>query len=130
MIERRRLIGLGLAATLAVGGLTGQRSAATVQAQEGGSGRLEGHVVGDDGAPVAGAIVTVTSPELEAGDATLTTDERGQFALGPVRPGLYDVAVEMAGYRDGSLTSLSVQASESTRAEITLQRRAPGEGGD
>jgi hypothetical protein len=128
MVERRRLIGLGLAATLAVGGLTGEHSG-TVAAQEDGAGRLEGQVVGDDGAPVAGAIVTVTSPELETGDATLTTDERGQFVLGPVRPGLYDVAVEMAGYRDGSLTSLSVEAGGSTRAKITLQRRAPGEGG-
>jgi hypothetical protein len=128
MVERRRLIGMGLAATLAVGGLAGQHSA-KVQAQEGGTGRLEGYVVGDDGAPVAGATVIVTSAELETGDATLTTDDRGQFALGPVRPGLYDVAVEMTGYRDGSLTSLSVQESQATRAEITLQRRAPGDGG-
>jgi hypothetical protein len=125
MIERRRLIGLGVAASLALGGLTGT----DVQAQEAGVGRLEGHVVGDDGTPLAGAVVTITSPELETGDATVTTDDRGQFALDPARPGLYDVAVEMAGYRDGSLTALQVQTSQPTRAEIVLQRRAPGEGG-
>jgi hypothetical protein len=128
MLERRRLIGLGVAATLALGGLTGQR-AVEAEAQEGDPGQLEGHVVGDDGAPVVGAIVTVTSPELDAGDTTLTTDDRGQFALGPVRPGLYDVAVELTGYRAGSLTGLTVQPSKPTRAEIVLQRRGAGEGG-
>jgi hypothetical protein len=128
MIERRRLIGLGVAATLALGGLAG-RHPTEAQAQESGAGRLEGHVVGDDGAPLAGAAVTITSAELETGDATLTTDDRGQFTLGPVRPGLYDVAVELTGYRDGSLTSLQVQDGQATPAEIVLQRRAPGEGG-
>lgn len=125
MIERRRLIGLGLAATLTLAGLT----RADVQAQEAGTGRLEGQVVGDDGAPLAGAFVMITSAELDAGDATLTTDDRGQFALGPIRPGLYDIAVEREGFRDGSLTALQVQPSQPTRAEIVLQRRAPGEGG-
>jgi hypothetical protein len=125
MIERRRLIGLGVAASLVLGGLAGT----SVRAQEAGAGRLEGHVVGDDGTPLAGAVVTITSAEIEAGDATVTTDDLGQFALDPARPGLYDVAVEMAGYRDGSLTALQVQVSQPTRAEIVLQRRAPGEGG-
>jgi hypothetical protein len=125
MIERRRLIGLGVAATLALGGLT----ETDVRAQEAGAGRLEGHVMGDDGAPLAGAVVTITSAELDAGDATVTTDDRGQFALDPARPGLYDVAVELVGYRDGSLTALQVQPSQPTRADIVLQRRAPGEGG-
>lgn len=126
MIERRRLIGLGVAATLALGGLAGQHSA---KAQETGSGRLDGHVVADDGAPLAGAVVTITSAELETGDTTLTTDDQGQFTLGPVRPGLYDVAVELDGYRDGSVTAIQVQDGRPTLAEIVLQRRAPGEGG-
>ena len=126
MIERRRLIGLGMAATLALGGLAGRHSA---EAQEAGAGQLDGHVVADDGAPLAGAVVTITSAALDTGDTTLTTNDQGQFTLGPVRPGLYDVAVELAGYRDGSLTAIQVQESQPTRAEIVLQRRAPGEGG-
>ncbi len=128
MIERRRLIGLGVAATFALGGLAGQYSA-EAQAQEAGTGRLEGHVVADDGGPLAGAVDKITSAELEAGDTTLTTNDQGQFTLGPVRPGLYDVTVELDGYRDGSVTAIEVQGSRPTWAEIVLQRRAPGEGG-
>jgi hypothetical protein len=130
MIGRRRLFGLGLAATLAVGGLsdlTG-RLGAPANAEEGGEGHLDGHVLADDGSPLAGATVTVISAELEAGDATLTTDGDGRFALGPVRPGLYDVVVELDGYGRGSLTTLRVQDGQATRAEIVLQRRASSEG--
>jgi hypothetical protein len=130
MIERRRLIGLGVAAGLALGGGLGSLGSATVQAEDdGGTGRLEGRVVGDDGALLAGATVTVTSPELDSGDATLQTDGQGQFTLGALRPGLYDLAVEQDGYRAGALASLSVQDGQATRAEIVLQRRASGDGG-
>src|SRR4051812_12360641 len=128
MIERRRIFGLGLAATLAVSAL-GLPASADAQADHSGSGRLEGRVVAEDGAPVGGATVTVTSPELDAGDATLQTDGQGQFSVGALRPGLYDLAVEQIGYRAGALATLNVQNGQATRAEIVLQRRAAGDGG-
>jgi hypothetical protein len=128
MRQRRRLFGLGLAVTLALGGLAGPTED-VVQAQEVGSGQLSGQVLGPDGAPLADAIVTVSSAELEAGDTTLTTDGNGQFTLGPVRPGLYDVAVELNGYRRGLLATLRVDDGRTTRAEIVLERRANGEDG-
>jgi hypothetical protein len=128
MIERRRLFGLGLAATLALGGVTGQAQD-DVQAQEAGSGHLSGQVTAPDGAPIPDAVVTVSSAELDSGDATLTTDGNGQFALGPVRPGLYDVAVELTGYRRGLLTTLRIDEGRTTHADIVLERRANGEDG-
>jgi len=131
MVERRQLLslgGLGLAATLTTGGLARALSEAA-RADEGGSGQLAGLVVSADGAPIAGAIVTVVSAELHAGDATLSTDDAGRFALGPVRPGLYDVVVELTGYRRGSLDTLKVEDGHTTQAEIVLERRTGGEDG-
>lgn len=128
MIDRRRLIGLGLAATLALG-THAIPVTASAQADDGGSGRLEGRVVGEDGAAVAGATVTVISSELDAGDTTVQTDGQGQFSVGALRPGLYDLAVEQIGYRAGALSTLNVQNGQATRAEIVLQRLASGEGG-
>ncbi len=126
MIERRRLMGLGLAAAVAAG--TGTIwSGSVAQADDNGSGSLTGQVVGQDGAPVAGANVTVTSAMLDAGDATLTTDEAGRFLLTPAPAGLYDVAVEREGYRPGSVTSVRVGDNQTARVEIVLERRAPGE---
>ena len=81
------------------------------------------------GMPLAGANITVISPELDAGDTTLTTDEAGRFSLGPIRPGLYDVSVEVNGYRRGLLTTLKVENGRTTPADITLERRTGGEDG-
>jgi hypothetical protein len=126
MIERRRLMGLGLAAAVVAG--TGVIwSDGVAQADDEGAGSVSGHVVGQDGAPVAGANVTVTSAMLDAGDATLTTDDAGRFLLTPAPAGLYDVAVEREGYRPGQVTSLRVGGNETARVEIVLERRAPGE---
>ena len=133
MVERRRLMRLGgltVAATIAAGGLSGPLvEAARAAEDDSGSGRLAGQVLGADGAPLAGAIVTVTSPELDAGDTSLTTDEAGRFALGELRPGLYDVAVELSGYRRGMLSTLKVENGQTTQADLVLERRTGGEDG-
>jgi hypothetical protein len=133
MVERRKLLRLGgltVAATIAAGGLSGGAEQ-TVHAQDGesGSGQLAGLVTGADGAPLGGANVTVSSAELDAGDTTLTTDDGGHFTLGPIRPGLYDVAVEVNGYRRGSLATLTVENGKTTQADIVLERRTGSEDG-
>jgi hypothetical protein len=134
MVERRRLlrhVGLTVAAAIAAGSLSGARSE-PAQAQnddDPGTGQIAGLVLGTDGVPLAGAIVTVISPELDAGDTSLTTDEAGRFTLGPIRPGLYDVAVELEGYRRGLLATLKVENGQTTQAKIVLERRAGGEDG-
>ena len=127
-IERRRLMGLGLAAALLAG--TGSLwSTTSAQADDEGSGSLAGHVLDPDGAPIARVNITVTSASLDAGDATLTTDETGSFLLTPVPAGLYDVAAELSGYRPGEVTALRVASGSTARVDITLERRAAGEGG-
>jgi hypothetical protein len=134
MVERRRLlrrVGLTVAAAIAAGGLSGTFSwpAQAQHDEDPGTGQLAGQVLGADGAPLAGAFVTVISPELDAGDTSLTTDEAGRFTLGPIRSGLYDVAVEVEGYRRGLLATLKVENGQITQAEIVLERRTGGEDG-
>ena len=125
-IERRRLIGLGLAAALVAG--TGSAwSESVAQADDEGSGILAGHVTGDDGTPLAHVTVTVTSAMLDAGDASLTTDDAGRFSLAPAPVGLYDVAAERNGYRPGAVGALRVASGGATQVEIVLERRGPGE---
>lgn len=133
MVERRRFLRLGgltVAATIAAGGLSApSREVARAADDEDGTGQLAGQVLGADGAPLPGAIVTVLSPELDTGDAALTTDDTGRFTLGPIRPGLYDVSVELNGYRRGLLASLKVENGQVTSADIVLERRTGGEDG-
>ena len=126
-IERRRLMGLGLAAALAAG-TGGIWPESVAQADDDGTGSLAGHVLGQDGTPLAHVIITVTSAALDAGDASLTTDDDGSFLLTPAPAGLYDVAAEREGYRPGAVGALRVASGATAQVEIVLERRGLGEG--
>jgi hypothetical protein len=125
-IERRRLMGLGLAAAL-VAGTGGVWSEGVAQADDEGSGSLAGRVTADNGAPLAHVSVTVMSAMLDAGDASLTTDDTGRFLLTPTPAGLYDVAAELNGYRPGEVGALRVASGGTAQVEIVLEQRGPGE---
>ncbi len=62
------------------------------------SGAISGTVTDETGAPLAGAMVTVTSP-LVQGPRVQTTDEEGEFLIPYLPPGNeYAVSVEMPGF--------------------------------
>lgn len=123
MIHRRRLVQLG--GIIAAAAVVGEAASAAAQS----TGQLSGLVTGPDGTPVAGAFVTVTSAELDNGEAALTTDAAGHYSLSQIPPGLYDVTVELPGYRRGSLTTLKVEDGRTTQADLVLERRTGGEDG-
>lgn len=61
------------------------------------TGSIRGVVTGSDGAPVAGASVVARSLETNTQRTAITT-ETGFYYLGGLRPGPYEVRVEMLGY--------------------------------
>lgn len=115
-ITRRQVVGLGLAAALAY---------AAPRASAEGEAGIDGRAVDADGSPLAGASVSVTSPDLPEGEVALTADASGGFRL-TVGPGLYDVVVELPGYRRGEWRDVRVQAGRHTSIAISLERRDGG----
>ncbi len=81
-------------------------------------GRLEGCVVDDAGAPVAGAVVGVA----EAG-TRLVTDERGCFAL-PVTPAGPATLSVSSPEIDTITTTATVKADEIAKVDVTARRSA------
>jgi len=61
------------------------------------TGSIRGIVTGGDGAPVAGASVVARNTETGTRRETITT-EAGFYFLGGLRPGPYEVTVQMLGY--------------------------------
>lgn len=115
---------LGLAAAcalLALAALTG-----TAHAQVATTGSLRGLVTdADTGAPLAGAVITVSGAALIE-QADLVVEDDGSYELSNLPPGLYTVSVFAGGVqvnRSGVLVQLGKQA----RADITLASGA-GEG--
>ncbi len=80
---------------------------------------IEGTVTDSAGAPVAGATVTVAP-----GDATLTTGADGTFNR-RLAPGTYEVKVEAFGYRETTVSDVTVTENSFAAVDVTLEA-APG----
>src|SRR6266508_5123929 len=119
VIHRRRVLkyGLGAAAALWIRGAAGQAAAS-----------LEGRVVDADGAPVHGAVITVSSPGLPQGDVSLVSDGAGGFRVESVEPALYDISVDADGFRQARLRDVLLEPGQTASVELVLERRFPGQG--
>ncbi len=85
-------------ASLIFGAATLPTPAAFAQAVSVNGGSIQGTITDNSGAVVPGASVTVTG--IETGSkATVTTDSRGYWSLGPLNPGDYEVAVTAPGFQ-------------------------------
>jgi carboxypeptidase family protein len=62
------------------------------------TGRLVGSIVDAQGAVLPGVTVTVTSPQLQGANTTVT-DATGQFRFPALPPGAYGVKAELAGFK-------------------------------
>ncbi|HYU35963.1 MAG TPA: TonB-dependent receptor [Thermoanaerobaculia bacterium] len=81
------------------------------------TGDLYGTVVGEDGAPLPGATVTVEgigSPKV------LTTDEKGEFRFLGLYPGTYKVKAELQGYSTLEYPDIGIRVGGKATIEITL----------
>jgi len=81
--------------------LTALLAVASPAAADGGS--FTGTVRDSNGAPVQGAMVSVTHPALHRA-TTVFTDASGQFAVPPLEAAVYDVRVRRIGYQDLTLS--------------------------
>jgi outer membrane receptor protein involved in Fe transport len=94
-------------------------AAAAVAAQEATTGTIEGRVVDAQGLAIPGATVTVTGPQ---GAKAFVTDEDGGFHAPFLTPGVYDVRVELSGFRPISVDDVTVALGQrATLAPITLR---------
>lgn len=82
------------------------------------TGTLSGHVADPQGLAVPGATVSVTSPSLQ-GQRVTTTSARGDFLLPGLPPGVYTVAVELAGFEPAS-RSIAVGPGQSVPVAMVL----------
>src|SRR5687767_4218177 len=63
------------------------------------TGSVLGAVRDSNGATVAGAKVTITDAEKKAVIRIVTANEDGEFSAPLLQPGIYDITVEAAGFK-------------------------------
>jgi hypothetical protein len=86
-------------------------------------GGVQGTVSDSSGAAVAGAQVTVASPDTGL-TRTVETDADGNYTVTQLPLGTYNVTATKTGFRTQTLKGVTVIVTTSTRADLTL---TPGE---
>ncbi len=90
-----------------------------LQAQQSGSGVLNGTVLDPDGNAVQNAIVVARS-ESTAATAKTSTDLQGKFSVTGLAAGSYTVDVSLPGFAQASRPGVQVSADQPTELSISL----------
>ena len=92
----------------------------TATAQET-TGTIVGTVLDANGAAVAGAAVTVTDAEKKVIVRTLTTNEEGFYTVPNLPSGVYDVAIELAGFKKYLANNVKVDVGQRRTLDANLE---------
>jgi Carboxypeptidase regulatory-like domain len=90
----------------------------STRAQNGGSGSIGGTVQDDSGALIPGA--TITIKDGTGLTRTATADEKGEFLVGALPPGVYNVTITASGFKDFQTTGIAVTAGQIAQLKATL----------
>jgi len=82
-------------------------------------GVITGLVTDSSGAAIPGARVTVTNTETNESRA-VETSATGSYTVGPLRIGVYQVAIEHEGFKRAVVSNLRVSAQDRVRADVEL----------
>ena len=85
------------------------------------TGSLVGTVTDTNGASVPGASVSVTNSETKLVVRTAETNEEGQYNIGGLLAGNYDVSVEARGFKKHVSTKVEVNVGGSRSLDMTMQ---------
>ncbi len=91
----------------------------TVRAQSG-TASLSGRVTDAQGSIIPGATVTVNSATTGT-TRTSVTNESGLYSLAAMPPGVYDLTVELTGFRTAKVEKLELRVDLPARADVQLE---------
>ena len=83
---------------------------------------LRGEVLGDNNAPIAGAVCTLIGPGLPPEGRPRTTGERGGFDFTGLVPGRYDLTCAAVGYEPLVKKDIEVPEGEAPFIQVVLPR--------
>ena len=92
--------------------------AATASAQEF-RATVKGQVADTSQSALPGATVTVQNKDTNE-VATATTNDQGAYTIPFLRPGLYDLTVELAGFQKGSRTNMRLEVGQVATINMQL----------
>ena len=94
-------------------------SAPAAYGQSGSFARLVGTVTDQSGAVVPGVEITAVQQETNITSKTLTND-RGDYIIDNVRPGIYDVSAEQPGFKKQLFAAVKLETGQYGRVDFVL----------
>src|SRR5262245_29433657 len=85
-----------------------------------GVGAIGGTITDESGGVLPGVSVTLSSPGTIGGSQNTVSDERGAYQFARLVPGTYSVKAELAGFRTVIQENISVNADNTSRADLKL----------
>src|SRR5262245_56574015 len=84
------------------------------------TGSIAGTVRDSSGAVLPGATVTVKGPALQRASMTAVTLADGSYRVSLVPPGVYEITVELEGFRTQTRLSVEVAINQQTTLDVML----------
>jgi len=84
------------------------------------TGRILGQIVGADGYPIPGAIITASSEVMMGGSRSTVTDATGEFRFAALPPGVYSVTASREGHRPQTMEGVTVRIGATATSDFTL----------
>ena len=83
------------------------------------TGRIDGHVIDEDGSPLPGVTVSITSPALQGQRDTVTAED-GAFRFLAVPPGEYKLVAQLEGMGMTEYDGLVVRLDKAVQLEVEM----------
>jgi outer membrane receptor protein involved in Fe transport len=84
------------------------------------TGSIAGTVKDASGAVLPGATITVTGPALQREKATAVSASDGTYRVPLIPPGVYDVNVELSGFKPVTRQNIEVALNQQTTVDLSL----------
>jgi len=111
---RRKLLSVLVAAWAIAGGVS------TASAQTS-TGQIAGTVLDQSGAVVPGAAIQITNTETGELVRSVESNEVGRFSAPLLRPGTYDVATELEGFKQFVQSDVQLRVDEVINLRLVLE---------
>lgn len=85
-----------------------------------GNGSVAGKITDNDGAVIAGAVVTITNSQTMA-SRQAKTDAEGEYQITSLSPGQYQIEISASGFKKSQQSRIQLQVDERLRVNIVLE---------
>jgi hypothetical protein len=93
----------------------------TAEAQIIQTGNMSGLVQDNEGVPIPGVGITISSPALIVGQMTNVTNDKGNYRFPALPPGIYKVTFELQGFSTLVREGIRVTVGETTALNVALE---------